>query len=215
LVAFAIAGIALVAVAAIALYEALKSAKADCDQNFGTNPVGSKSCASELDTWRESHKPAVDAALKKQKEMLENKKAALERWNEEDQAEFKKWFGTTDNNARDKIKSRIDKELDLNSKTTINNFKPATPDEKDCYAYVQPNDKSHTVYLGDDWENAAASGTNSKPGTLTHEMSHFSDVGGTDDHQYGTSGCKELAKNDPDLAQNNADSFEYYVEGAN
>ena len=214
MVAFAIAGIALVVVAAVAIYEALKGARADCDQNFGTNPVGAKTCPSELDTWREQHKPAVDAALKKQKEMLEAKKAALKRWNKDDQAEFEKWFGKSDEASRDKILKRIDKELELNGKTSIDNFKPAAPDDRDCYAYVNPDDKSHTIYLGDDWESAADSGTNSKPGTLSHEMSHFSDVGGTDDNDYGTSGCKELAKKDPDLALNNADSFEYYVEGA-
>jgi peptidyl-Lys metalloendopeptidase len=55
-------------------------------------------------------------------------------------------------------------------------------------------------------------GTDSKAGTLVHEMSHFNVVAGTDDHAYGQSAAKSLALSNPDLALNNADSHEYFAE---
>jgi len=62
--------------------------------------------------------------------------------------------------------------------------------------------------------NSSANGTDSKSGTLCHEMSHFNSVGATKDHVYGTSNSNALAKADPDKALTNADNFEYYCEGA-
>jgi len=45
-------------------------------------------------------------------------------------------------------------------------------------------------------------------------MSHFDDIGGTKDHVYGAENAKALATTDSNKALNNADSFEYYTEGA-
>jgi hypothetical protein len=36
-----------------------------------------------------------------------------------------------------------------------------------------------------------------KGGTVIHEMSHFTVVGGTDDVTYGESSCRDLADTDP------------------
>ena len=55
-------------------------------------------------------------------------------------------------------------------------------------------------------------GTDSKGGTLIHEMSHFNAVAGTDDVVYGQSGAQNLANSDPDSAITNADSHEYFAE---
>ena len=44
---------------------------------------------------------------------------------------------------------------------------------------------------------APLTGTDSKGGTLIHEMSHFNVVAGTDDQVYGQSGAKSLAISDP------------------
>mgnify|MGYP001038752412 FL=1 len=53
---------------------------------------------------------------------------------------------------------------------------------------------------------------NSRPGTLTHETSHFKAVAGTDDIQYGEAGCKRLATTSPNDAIKNADSYEFFQE---
>ena len=82
------------------------------------------------------------------------------------------------------------------------------------YAYVHPADTGHTIFLDSGFENASAVGTDSKAGTLAHEMSHFNDVSGTQDIVYGQLKCLALAKTNPGAALTNADSYEYFTESA-
>lgn len=79
------------------------------------------------------------------------------------------------------------------------------------YAYVYPNDP-YKIYLCKVFWQAPLTGTDSKAGTLIHEMSHFDVVAGTDDVVYGQSGAMNLAISDPDAAITNADSHEYFAE---
>ena len=153
----------------------------------------------------------IEQALKDQKKQLEDKKAALEKWDDAAKKDFKKWFGTTDEAKRNEIKNRIDKLIKLNGEYSVNNFKHADVTSVDVYAYVYPNDDK-TIYLGDHFWNAPATGTNSKGGTMNHEMSHFDSISGTHDHVYGTDDAEDLATSDPESALENADNFEYYLE---
>jgi len=43
-------------------------------------------------------------------------------------------------------------------------------------------------------------------------MTHFTDVGKTQDYAYGTSACQNLASTSPAKAVFNADNYEYYAE---
>jgi peptidyl-Lys metalloendopeptidase len=79
------------------------------------------------------------------------------------------------------------------------------------YAYVYP-DTFGTVYLCPVFWQVGTTGTDSQGGTLVHESSHFTTNGGTDDHVYGQSGAKSLAKSNPDQATDNADNHEYFAE---
>ena len=80
-----------------------------------------------------------------------------------------------------------------------------------AYAYVYAN-QPYNVHLCNAFWNAPMTGTDSKGGTLVHEMSHFSVVADTDDHAYGQSACKSLATSSPTRALDNADSHEYFAE---
>ena len=51
-----------------------------------------------------------------------------------------------------------------------------------------------------------------REGTIVHEISHFLHVAGTDDHCYSRSECALMAMSEPDLAVDNADSFQYFTE---
>jgi peptidyl-Lys metalloendopeptidase len=79
------------------------------------------------------------------------------------------------------------------------------------YAYVYPT-QPYRIYVCNAFWSAPTSGTDSKGGTLVHEMSHFNVTAATDDHVYGQSGAKSLAISDPDAALDNADSHEYFAE---
>jgi peptidyl-Lys metalloendopeptidase len=83
--------------------------------------------------------------------------------------------------------------------------------KQNYYAYVYPNDP-YKIYLCKVFWQAPLSGTDSKAGTLIHEMSHFNVVAGTDDVVYGQSGAMNLASSDPNAAVTNADSHEYFAE---
>jgi peptidyl-Lys metalloendopeptidase len=79
------------------------------------------------------------------------------------------------------------------------------------YAYVYPN-QPYTIHVCKAFWNAPLTGTDSKAGTLVHEMSHFTVVAGTDDWAYGQAAAAALARSDPARAVDNADSHEYFGE---
>ncbi len=83
--------------------------------------------------------------------------------------------------------------------------------KKKYYAYVYPT-KPYIIYLCSVFWTAPLTGTDSKAGTLIHEMSHFTVVASTNDYVYGQSGAMSLASSNPNNAVNNADNHEYFAE---
>jgi len=79
------------------------------------------------------------------------------------------------------------------------------------YAYVYPN-QPYTIHVCKAFWTAPMTGTDSRGGTLVHEMSHFTVVAGTDDRVYGQAAAAALAGSDPARAVDNADSHEYFGE---
>ena len=79
------------------------------------------------------------------------------------------------------------------------------------YAYVYPN-KPYEIFVCKAFWTAPLTGTDSKAGTLVHEVSHFDIVANTDDVVYGQAGAKSLAISNPADAVRNADSHEYFSE---
>ncbi|WP_229217272.1 M35 family metallo-endopeptidase [Massilia forsythiae] len=92
--------------------------------------------------------------------------------------------------------------------------KPVTVDcgcNEDYYAYVYPN-QPYKIYVCNAFWSAPLTGTDSKGGTLVHEMSHFTVVAGTNDWVYGQQAARALAVSNPERAIDNADSHEYFGE---
>jgi peptidyl-Lys metalloendopeptidase len=100
-----------------------------------------------------------------------------------------------------KIKDAFTKDITYNCKGPVC--------KSSWYAYVYAGGKVE-VFLCQQFWNAPDSGTDTKYGTLIHEVSH--EVAGTKDHTYGQTNCKNLATNDPDKAAANADNYEYFAE---
>jgi peptidyl-Lys metalloendopeptidase len=84
-------------------------------------------------------------------------------------------------------------------------------DTRNVYAYVYP-DQPYDIYLGQAFWRADQTGTDSKSGTIVHELSHFTVVANTDDIVYGQEGARLVAINNPNGAIRNADSLEYFAE---
>ena len=92
--------------------------------------------------------------------------------------------------------------------------KPVSVDcgcQEDYYAYVYPS-QPYKIYVCNAFWSAPPIGTDSRGGTLVHEMSHFTLVAGTDDWAYGQEAAAALAVSNPSRAIDNADSHEYFSE---
>ena len=123
-------------------------------------------------------------------------------------ARYNKWFGVNDATRIAKVKTNFSK-----IKAAFTD-QPVTVDcgcKKTYYAYVYPN-HPYKIFVCKAFWSAPMTGTDSKGGTLVHEMSHFTVVAGTDDWVYGQSGAAALAISDPNKAVDNADSHEYFGE---
>jgi peptidyl-Lys metalloendopeptidase len=79
------------------------------------------------------------------------------------------------------------------------------------YAYVYPT-RPYEIFVCKAFWSAPLAGTDSKGGTLIHEMSHFNVTAGTDDHVYGQTGAKNLAISDPAAALDNAVNHVFFGE---
>ncbi|MCH4293620.1 M35 family metallo-endopeptidase [Shewanella sp. 3B26] len=121
---------------------------------------------------------------------------------------YNTWFGAYSSSRWNTVSNHF------NAIDSALNTQPLTFDcscKKSYYAYVYPN-QPYKIYLCSAFWSAPVSGTDSKGGTIVHEMSHFDVVAGTDDVVYGQSGAKNLAQTNPDQAIQNADSHEYFAE---
>ncbi len=118
------------------------------------------------------------------------------------------WFGDYGASRYSTVKSNFDsistafEEQVVRFDCTCNNS---------SYAYVFPS-TPYVIYLCGAFWSAPLLGTDSKAGTLIHEMSHFTIVAATNDHAYGQNACQALALATPSQAIENADSHEYFAE---
>lgn len=122
-------------------------------------------------------------------------------------ARYTTWFGTYSATNYNTVKAhyvKIDEALRVKPVT----FNCACTDS--AYAYVYKN-QPYNIFVCNAFWSAPATGTDSKAGTIIHELSHFTVVADTDDWAYGQTNAKKLAKR-PAKAIDNADSHEYFSE---
>jgi peptidyl-Lys metalloendopeptidase len=128
-------------------------------------------------------------------------------------ARYTTWFGTYDSTRYSTARSHF---------SAISNAVSTQPMAFDCstcpgtanasaYAYVFAN-APYRVYLCNAFWAAPNTGTDSRAGTIIHEVSHFTVVAGTNDYAYGQTAARSLASSNPARAVRNADSHEYFAE---
>lgn len=129
-------------------------------------------------------------------------------WARHSAQRYREWFGKYEKSRYDNAMTHYEKIWDAlaNKDITFN-----CDCSESAYAYVYPT-KPYEIYLCKAFWTAPLTGTDSQGGTILHETSHFNVVASTDDHIYGQVGCRDLAKNTPDDAIDNADSHEYFAE---
>jgi peptidyl-Lys metalloendopeptidase len=120
------------------------------------------------------------------------------------------WFGAITSTRYSTAKSHFTS-IDAAMDQSNNNIIIDCSCKQSYYAYVYPT-QPYRIYVCNAFWSAPTAGTDSKGGTLVHEMSHFNVTAATDDHVYGQSAAKNLAITDPDSALDNADNHEYFGE---
>lgn len=82
------------------------------------------------------------------------------------------------------------------------------------YSYVH-RDQPYRIFICSKFWSAALKGTDSRSGTIVHEISHFLVVASTKDYSWGgQNSAKELAVENRPQATSNADSHEYFAENS-
>jgi len=125
---------------------------------------------------------------------------------------FRKWFGNYTQEKREKIldimrgimQEKICKTYHISQNHPI-------PTGNDVYAYIiTSRNYDRAIYLKNLFYTLPEYGLNSQYGTFIHELSHG--YGDTEDHRYGFQDCLRLAITRPDLAVENADNYQFYIE---
>ncbi|KAG8731554.1 hypothetical protein FRC12_019677 [Ceratobasidium sp. 428] len=123
--------------------------------------------------------------------------------------QYEEWFGVMNDARYETVVSHFTKIAE--DPATSKTYDCSTCTMANTYAYVYP-DEPGTIYLCPAFWPAPATGVDSKAGTIVHENSHFDWNGGTRDYAYGQPSCRVLATGTPDVAVQNADNHEYFVE---
>ncbi|GMU03409.1 hypothetical protein KH5H1_75310 [Corallococcus caeni] len=118
------------------------------------------------------------------------------------------WFGDFDGSRYGTVRDHFRKIRDAVDGEDIKFYCNCN---KDAFAYVIPWE-NFKIHLCKDFWPASTTGTDSKAGTLIHEISHFWSVASTRDIAYGHSAAMDLADSKPHKAIKNADSHEYFAE---
>ena len=126
-------------------------------------------------------------------------------------ARYTTWFGSYSSTRYASVKSHFSKISTALNSSTITYDCYCAPANASAFAYVYPN-QPYIIHLCNAFWSAATSGTDSKGGTIIHEMSHFTVNGGTQDYAYGQTSAKSLARSNPAQAVQNADNHEYFAE---
>ncbi|MBK9655119.1 MAG: hypothetical protein IPO66_06470 [Rhodanobacteraceae bacterium] len=126
-------------------------------------------------------------------------------------ARYTTWFGSYTSTRYASVKSHYTKISGALNNSTVTYNCACAPANASAFAYVYPS-QPYQIYLCNAFWSAANSGTDSRGGTIIHEMSHFTINGGTSDYVYGQTGAKNLARTNPAKAVQNADNHEYFSE---
>jgi peptidyl-Lys metalloendopeptidase len=124
-------------------------------------------------------------------------------------ARYVKWFGAYSSSRWNTVASNFAKARDAFKGAALT--LDCSCKTRNTYAYVYPS-QPYKIYVCGAFWNAPMTGTDSKAGTLVHEMMHFNVIAGTDDWAYGQTAAANLAISDPNKAVDNSDNHEYFAE---
>ncbi|RUW27360.1 peptidase M35 [Mesorhizobium sp. M4B.F.Ca.ET.215.01.1.1] len=127
---------------------------------------------------------------------------------------YRTWFGAHTVGLYAKTTGNFSKIADALANKTITFGCHGSICGPDVYAYVF-RDQPYNIFVCQKFWSAALKGTDSRSGTIVHEISHFEVVAFTDDYSSGGQNfAKILAVENPPQATENGDSHEYFAENS-
>ena len=120
---------------------------------------------------------------------------------------FRKWFGKYKTARGNEVEDNLDYIHDI---LWLKKLRFNCDCDTNDYAYVLPSGQNRIWICKSFWFPAQLLGTNSRAGTLIHELAH--EIGMWSHPATGTAECEQLAVNKPQRAVRNPDSYEYFAE---
>lgn len=186
---------------------------------LGTVLIGERGKEDKKDEWKEpSTKEKVkiiNQTIKLCVEVLESKLKSMLEYDRQLYKDFEKWFGVVTKDKRDTILKRIRRTLDVCKDLRIQDFElvdVAGNEDEYGSVYREKGDRPR-INLGVRFWKIKNGCEKSRAGVVIHELSHFKNIGKTDDYAYGIQGCLGLAEHYPNEALYNADSYELFIRG--
>jgi peptidyl-Lys metalloendopeptidase len=162
------------------------------------------SCVGNRPTLIDSAVSAAESIARRARDDLSNTPISLR----SSARRYREWFGVYSQGRWNTVQDHFNR---INSALSSQVLNFICDDTTNAFAYVFPS-QPYNIYLGGAFWNAPRTGTDSKAGTIIHELSHFTILADTDDVVYGQSGARSLANSNPSNAVRNADSYEYFAE---
>jgi len=123
-----------------------------------------------------------------------------------DSPNVRMWFGTASRKQIENVLAAVDRRLAAPESFTVScndNLCRQGP-----MAYTVPHESRMGFCTG--FFRARLTGEDSRSGTVIHELTHL--AARTQDHMYGRTRTRSLSTKQPDMAANNADNYEYFIE---
>lgn len=145
--------------------------------------------------------------------MAESARDALDEPNFDESQQIIRWFAPYSSDVIDEIREVYENAITWSESVAFLCVAGSTH-EGPIYARVLATG-NFVIELGRLFFDSDESGTNSRGGTIIHELSHFVLVGATNqstDEVYGWDEAQELATADPEAAQANAENYQFFAE---
>lgn len=163
----------------------------------------------------------ISAALGEAKKLLGAAENSLPARNSAVGGKFQRWFGGPSGDDDPTIKSVYSEALTFIDFKTVwcpNSSFPGDDSADIAFVPSEGNKVTGEVFVLIAFFESGATGTDSQPGTIVHELVHLStkrtivDVKVGAEAVYGTTKSAALAASNPTDARRNADNYQYFVE---
>ncbi|MFT5261272.1 MAG: peptidyl-Lys metalloendopeptidase [Saprospiraceae bacterium] len=167
------------------------------------------SCSASQTNWiQDAHNRAIGLASESKNAMANTTAASRPT-----AARYVKWFGSYSSARYQRVLDAFNKMSTALNTQNIQYICDCDQyfEQIGVYAFVYSNDE-YNVHICQNTFSLGVTGSDTRAGTIIHELSHFTVLGGTDDHGYGYNTALSLAISNPSNAVDNAENYLFFAE---